>query len=226
MASYIDPITGAVITTPNGAGNSSSSATGNTSSSNKGSSSSTSKDATSQTLTDSSTKVANQVFEYMEGSIEVLPNPDFRCRQVYGVEGVGYIFKGAYYFKKVRHSIGSTYKVDADVVRMEGISISSGTTVDRDRAPSGSSNPPQAPPAPPADSNPYIAVNRWARVTPAIGLNVRVNPGTNHSKVGALTCGTRIFCKGKKKGTDGAYWYDHDYKGAVRWSHGDYLRLE
>ena len=224
MASYIDPITGAVITTPNGSGNSGSSTT---SSSDKGSSSSTSKDTTSQTKSDSSNKVANQIYEYMEGSIEVLPNPDFRCRQVYGIEGVGHIFKGAYYFKKVRHTIGSTYKVDADVVRMEGINISSETTVDRDRAPSGSSNPPQVTTPPkPADTNPYIAVNRWARVTPRIGLNVRVNPGTNYSKVGALTCGTRIFCKGKKKGTDGAYWYDHDYKGAVRWSHGDYLRLE
>lgn len=223
MASYIDPITGKVITTPNGSGNSGSS---NTSNSNKGSSGSTSKDATSQTKTDSSTKVTNEIFEYMEGSIEVMPNPDFRCRQVYGVEGVGYIFKGAYYFKKVRHSIGSVYKVDADIVRMEGVTINSNSNINRDRPPSGSSNPPAPPPKPPANSNPYIPVNRWGRVTPRIGLNVRVDAGTNHRKVGALVCGTRIFCKGKKKGTDGAYWYDHDYQGAVRWSHSDYVRLE
>lgn len=222
MASYIDPITGKVVTIPSGPGNKDPN--------NKGGNSTTSKDATAQTKTDSSSKVTQEIYEYMEGTVEVMPNPDFRCRQVYGIEGVGYIFKGAYYFKKVRHSIGSTYKVDADVVRMEGITVNTNSDIYRDRPPSGSSNPPPPPtpppppPKPPADG--YIAVNRWAKVTPKIGLNVRTGAGTNYSKVGALTCGTRIFCKGKKKGSDGAYWYDHDYKGAVRWSHGDYLRLE
>lgn len=223
MASYIDPITGKVITVPSGSGNSGSSST---SSGDKGSSSSTSKDATAQTKTDSSTKVFNDINEYMEGSIEVVPNPDFRCRQVYGVEGVGYIFKGAYYFKKVRHTIGSTYKVDADIVRMEGITVNTGSSIHRDRPPSGSSNPPSPPPKPPAPTNPYIPINRWGRVTPYIGLNVRVDAGTNFGKVGALCYNTRIFCRGKKKGSDGAYWYDHEYGGAIRWSHSDYLRLE
>lgn len=59
-----------------------------------------------------------KVEEYITGSMDVLPNSDFRPTQVYNVMGLGSLFSGKYYVNKVVHSIGETYTVNCEVMQV------------------------------------------------------------------------------------------------------------
>ena len=136
MGVYIDPITGEVSYTNNGSNGSP------TNGGNKGQNgTSTSRDS-QQTPQDTATKkVKDQIIEYCEGVIGLLPNPNFKAKVVYNVRGVGSVFNGNYYVKKMRHTIGGdTYTVEADVVKLEK-AVFTGHTYE-------STNRPQVDPAP------------------------------------------------------------------------------
>jgi LysM repeat protein len=64
--------------------------------------------------------------KYIEGVMTVLPNPNYRAKTVYCARGLGNLFNGDYYFLRVRHTLGATYTVEADV---EEVSVSSPSTV-------------------------------------------------------------------------------------------------
>lgn len=56
------------------------------------------------------------------------------------------------------------------------------------------------------------------RVTPRIGLNVRAGPGTDHRRLGALTCGTVVEVSAIENG-----WAVIDYRGAAAYVCAAYL---
>lgn len=65
-------------------------------------------------------KVKTVTQEYVEGIASVLPNSDFRAKRVYTFDGVGKIFSGNYYAKKVRHIIDiNGYNVELTVMKTE-----------------------------------------------------------------------------------------------------------
>lgn len=122
MGAYIDPITGA-ISYDGVVGNSSVGSP--TSGTNKGQgTSTTAKDTQQGTQNTATTKVQEQIYEYCEGIVGLLPNPAYKAKTIYCIQGVGNIFNGNYYLKKVRHTIGSDgYTVEADVCKMDNTSI-------------------------------------------------------------------------------------------------------
>ena len=60
-----------------------------------------------------------KVNEYIEGAVQLLPNCNFKCREVYAFKGLGKIFDGSYYFSKVTHTITDTYSVQAEVTQVQ-----------------------------------------------------------------------------------------------------------
>ena len=155
MGAYIDPITGA-ISYDGVVGNSSVGSP--TSGSNKGlGTSTTAKNTQQNAQSTATTKVEEQIYEYCEGVVGVLPNPGYKAKTIYNIQGVGSIFNGNYYFRKVRHAIGAdVYTVEADVCKMDNTSIREFS--------SGQSNRPQADavpqPAPVAPAKPSYTMHK------------------------------------------------------------------
>lgn len=129
MGAYIDPITGEITYRDD------SKSLPPTSGVNKGTPSlNTTRDSQQQAQGTTSTKVKKQVIEYIEGVIGLIPNPDYKAKTVYRVQGVGSIFNGDYYFKKVRHTIGQdTYTVEADVIKLGKINYFNSTSTSSNR---------------------------------------------------------------------------------------------
>lgn len=227
MGYTLDPITGKVVVV--GDSGSSSVSTSNTTTINKGQTSNTSRNALAGVNDDSSKKVENQIKEYIEGTVGLLPNSDYRAKTIYGIHGVGEIFSGSYYFKKVRHTIGETYTVEADVIRVEKVIFKEDE--EEDRRPPAPPNP--TPPPPPSD---YEKIERWGTVIANGGLNVRggdpqsltvdssghVTSGSSKAPViGALAKGRRVkvgFRKGK--------WYNVYFGNSGGWCYKQYIRLD
>lgn len=57
-------------------------------------------------------------------------------------------------------------------------------------------------------------------VTAKSGLNVRTGPGTDNTKLGALTTGTEVEIVGSSGG-----WYQINYNGGTGWVSGNYLQV-
>ena len=57
--------------------------------------------------------------EYIEGTMSVIPNAEYRAKAIYAVNGIGELFSGSYYTKKVRHIINNGYSVECDVIKLE-----------------------------------------------------------------------------------------------------------
>jgi hypothetical protein len=222
MGVLIDPVTGKIINVPDG---------NSTSPSDKGSEPNTNRDTPSTTGGEASSKVTNQVIDYMEGVIGLLPNPEFRAKRIYNVQGVGEVFSGNYYFKKVRHTIGATYDVEADVAKIDKVIIDFRKDEDRNRPPV----PPEGTPRPEPKPD-YDRIERMGVVTASSGLNVRsgnvqavrVNSGgyaiagvESAPKIGALSKGSKI--KVAYKIGD---WYNVYYGSSGGWCYAQYIRLE
>lgn len=80
---------------------------------------STSKKVDAQAKSKTASTVDNTTNEYIEGTLNVLPNSDFSARQIYGIKGVGAPFTGMYYIKSATHSIADTYTVSCNVLMVQ-----------------------------------------------------------------------------------------------------------
>jgi hypothetical protein len=225
MSVLIDPVTGQIIQVPDGS---------STNPSDKGSDPNTSRDTPSSTSGEASSKVKNQVFDYMEGVVGLLPNPAYRAKRIYNIQGVGAVFNGNYYFKKIRHTIGATYDVEADVAKIDQVVIDFRKDTERNRPPA----PPEPTPAPATPKPDYNRIERWGTVTANSGLNVR-NPNSdptglkvnssgsvvgsvgNATVIGALSRGKRIKVAYKK-----GDWYQVYYGDHGGWCYASYIRLD
>ena len=56
--------------------------------------------------------------EYVEGTMKVIPNCEYRTNKIFDIDGVGEIFVGAYYLKKVRHIFNNGYSVECDIIKI------------------------------------------------------------------------------------------------------------
>lgn len=90
--------------------------------------------------------VERRVNEYIEGVIQVIPNCDYRCKKIYRVNGVGSIFSGNYYVRKVTHTISDGYTVNMEVTQVGQLSVN--TSVTKTRIQPVKQNPPKVPKAP------------------------------------------------------------------------------
>lgn len=157
----------------------------------------------------------------LEGKADIIPNPKVHAKGTVRLEGVGTQLTGLYYVESSKHSFNLRGYDHTLTLTREGFgdSIKDGV-VSKPGVTHVDSN---GRPKPQSDDD-YILINKWGTVTPRIGLNVRTSPhvtSDNSNKIGAMTCGTRVFCIGKK----GA-WYDHQWNGNHAWSHGNYIRLD
>lgn len=59
----------------------------------------------------------------LEGTFTLIPNPEFKARQVYFCDGLGQVFNGNYYLKSVTHRIstGAGYEVEAEVQNVDDV---------------------------------------------------------------------------------------------------------
>lgn len=58
--------------------------------------------------------------EYVEGTMKVIPNCEYRVNKIYDIDGVGEnLFVGAYYVKKVRHVFNNGYSVECDIIKIQ-----------------------------------------------------------------------------------------------------------
>lgn len=64
--------------------------------------------------------VAKRIREYIEGVAEVIPNCDYTHGIILKFNGLGKIFSGNYYVKKVTHTLSDTYNVQLEVTMVEG----------------------------------------------------------------------------------------------------------
>lgn len=91
-------------------------------------------------------KVSARVNEYVEGVIQVVPNCDYKCKKIYGLNGVGKIFSGNYYVKRVRHSISDSYSVELEATQVQQFTVNTSTT--ETRVEPVKQDPPKAPEQP------------------------------------------------------------------------------
>lgn len=59
----------------------------------------------------------------LEGNMTLIPNPEFRARQVFFCDGLGLVYNGNYYLKSVTHRItpSNGYEVEAEVQNLDNI---------------------------------------------------------------------------------------------------------
>lgn len=177
---------------------------------------------TTETKTASDKEYIEVEENILEGNCRISPNPKVHAKGTVKLTGIGTQLTGLYYVEKSTHSFSSTgYEHELTVTREGfGDSIKKGTVTKPTISDVASNGRPQ--PVQPKEDPEYILINKWGTVTPAIGLNVRTSPQVaSNNKIGAMTCGTRVFCIGKK-----GDWYDHKWGGQTAWSHGDYIRLD
>jgi hypothetical protein len=177
---------------------------------------------TTETKTKSDKEFIEVEENILEGSCKINPNPKIHAKGTVKLTGVGKQLTGLYYVEKSTHSFSSTgYEQELTVTREGfGDSIKKGNVSKPSVSDVASNGRPQ--PISPKEDPEYILINKWGTVTPSIGLNVRTSPQiASNNKIGAMTCGTRVFCIGKK-----GDWYDHKWGGKTAWSHGDYIRLD
>ena len=177
---------------------------------------------TTETKTTSDKEYIEVEENILEGNCKITPNPKIHAKGTVKITGVGKQLTGLYYVEKSTHSFSSSgYEQELTVTREGfGDSIKKGNVTKPTVSNVASNGRPE--PISPKEDPEYILINRWGTVTPAIGLNVRTSPQiASNNKIGAMTCGTRVFCIGKK-----GDWYDHKWGGQTAWSHGDYIRLD
>lgn len=99
------------------------------------------RDSTQKTQKKEARRVKILTEQTVTGKIKLQPNPEFRCRDCYKCEGLGYLFSGNYYFNSVTHTInGSGYSVEADTKNVDMIMIQKITG-------NGGQQPAETPPA-------------------------------------------------------------------------------
>ena len=162
MGTLINPITGEVSYTDNNGSP--------TSGDNKGKSTITTRDSQATPQNTATSNVSDQVVEYIEGTIGLLPNPSYSAKKVFNIQGVGAVFNGDYYFKTVRHTIsGDNYVVEADVTKMGNVSFSTFSSTSTNNAEVDRVEPaPQ--PQPTAPANPGYIMHHIVRGDTLWGL--------------------------------------------------------
>lgn len=78
----------------------------------------------------------------LEGTLDVMPNPEYRARDIYRIEGVGSIFSGNYYVTRAVHTISdSGYSVSLDVVGLDHVFTSTSIPSESGRPAQSQSKP-------------------------------------------------------------------------------------
>lgn len=91
-------------------------------------------------------QVITRVNEYIEGVAQVIPNSNYKCKRIYRFSGIGKIFDGNYYVRKVTHSIGESYTVDMEVTQVQQLVLNDSTS--KSRKEPAKASPPKTPSQP------------------------------------------------------------------------------
>jgi LysM repeat protein len=163
MAVIIDPITGEVsYTDVNGSP---------TNANNKGSTTATTRNQTTTTTNVSSDKVKDQIIEYIEGVVGLLPNPAYTAKKIFNIDGVGGIFRGNYYFRRVRHTItNDAYTVEADVCKLDNYTLKAISGDQYNNVSTDRAQTPAPPPAPKPPASPKYEMHQIVRGDTLWGL--------------------------------------------------------
>ena len=178
-------------------------------------------------------EVQTRVVEYLEGTIDLLPNVAIKCKSIYYLTGLGGVFNGNYYFRKVTYTLNSEgLAISGEVIKAEKVNYFKSEAIYDNR--------PDRTPAPPAkkqNSNnglKYITINRQGITTAVSGLHARkgtpfglqvnaqgyvVSDVSKAPAVGIMKKGYKL----KVYGEQGA-WYRTSYKGGS-WSYKRFIKL-
>lgn len=178
-------------------------------------------------------EVETRQVEYLEGTIDIVPNLNVHCKSIYYLSGMGAVFNGNYYFRKMNYSLASDgLSVSGEVVKVEKVNyFKSESIYDNrpDRAP--------APPPPPAGEKlppDYKVINRMGRVHANGGLHARkgepfnlvvnsqgyvTSDASKAPAVGLMHSGYKVKVLGQS-----GKWYRTEYKGGT-WSYARYITL-
>lgn len=189
--------------------------------------------APSEISNETKDEVETRLVEYLEGNIELVPNLNIRCRSIYYLNGMGAVFNGNYYFRKMTYSLSNDgLSVSGEVVKTEKVNyFKSESIYDNrpDRAP--------APPPPPANDKfppDYKVINRMGRVKANGGLHARkgepfnlvvnsqgyvTSDASKAPSVGLMKTGYKVKVLGQS-----GNWYRTEYKGGT-WSYARYITL-
>lgn len=185
------------------------------------------------TSNQASDEVKTRVVEYLEGSIDLVPNVDVKCKSIYYLNGMGAVFNGSYYFRKVTYSLNSDgLSISAEVIKAEKVNYFKSEDIydnrpDRAPAPPPSAKKEQYPPG-------YKPINRMGVTTARSGLHARkgqpfglkvngqgyvVSDASKAPAIGLMKKGYKV----KVLGEQGA-WYRTSYGGGS-WSYKRYIKL-
>ena len=178
-------------------------------------------------------EVQTRVVEYLEGTVSLVPNVDIKCKSIYYFNGMGAVFNGNYYFRKVTYSLSSDgLDISGEVVKAEKVNYFKSEDIydnrpDRAPAPppnaSGSKNPPG-----------YKPINRMGVTTANSGLHARkgepfglkvnaqgyvVSDASKAPSIGLMKKGYKIKVLGEQ-----GEWYRTSYGGGS-WSYKRYIKL-
>ena len=196
-------------------------------------------DTSNKETTESTNNATSEFIEIEDnvlvGDLDVIPDPNYKAKSTVLLQYLGRNLTGLYFVDKVTHSFsnsgylqtlsvsrngfGATIKSGSANVSVDKVAPSQGGLMN---GTSDSSRPPAyQPPVTKPPTEQKVVVNKWATVTPDIGLNIRTGNSLNHQIISAMPIGTRCFCKFKLSG-----WYEIEWGNIKGWSHGDYLRLD
>lgn len=196
-------------------------------------------DTSNRDTTESTNNANNDYIEIeqniLNGDLNVIPNPNYKAKTTVLLQYLGKNLTGLYFVDTVVHTFDKDggYSQTMNVSRNGfGDTIKTGSAnkpvsaVDKSQGglmngSGDSSRPPSSTPTPKPPSGPVkTVVNKWAVVTPSIGLNIRTGPSTSYKKISAMPVGTRCYCRYKQSG-----WYELEWGNIKGWSDGRYLRF-
>src|SRR3712207_5951067 len=83
--------------------------------------------------------------ETIEGNMSVLPNPNYRAKEVYDCKGLGSLFSGNYYVRKAKHVLSTSgYSVELEVQNVDHV-LATKTTAGEKPVQTKPASPPQSP---------------------------------------------------------------------------------
>lgn len=103
-------------------------------------------------------RVIYMTSENIEGSMSVLPNPNYKAKEVYKCKGLGDLFSGNYYTRRAKHTITTSgYDVELEVLNVDHVLVqkASGTPPE----PVKPAQPPEAPKPPAPKEKTYTVVS-------------------------------------------------------------------
>lgn len=178
-------------------------------------------------------EVKTRAIEYLEGSLDLLPNVDIKCKSIYYINGVGAVFNGNYYVRKVTYTLDSSgLALQAEVVKAEKVNYFKTESIydnRPDRAPAPLDNKGSG-----SNGDKYRPINRMGVTTAKSGLHARrgepfglkvnaqgyvVSDASKAPSIGLMRKGYKV----KVLGEQGA-WYRTSYGGGS-WSYKRFIRL-